>query len=138
MHWSPWTIQPRAMPSRWWLQVCPTQLSRVLCSMFSRHKHVLDKRTFTEEASLAGLEEVSKRLSNPVRKYMLWDQVSDCAPEPVALSPVGMSFSERHLTERVRLQEVRQGNAAFKTFQQIIRNLLREVRQSTVHLCCSC
>ena len=98
----------------------------------------MDKRTFTEEASLAGLEEVSKRLSNPVRKYMLWDEVRDCAPEPVALSPVGMSFSERHLTERVRLQEVRQGNAAFKTFQQIIRNLLREVRQSTVHLCCSC
>ena len=34
------------------------------------------------ESAAAGLEEVSKRLSNPLRKYMLWDQVIARALEP--------------------------------------------------------
>lgn len=41
--------------------------------------------------SSAGFEEVAKRLSNPVRKYMLWDEVSGCAAEPVSRCLVGIT-----------------------------------------------
>ena len=98
-----------------------------------------DDKVLTGTPFYAGFEEVAKRLSNPVRKYMLWDAVSGYAAAPVCRSLAEFTLIEHHLTVGVSLQGVRKGNEAFKAFHLIIRNLLREVRPApplvVLHFC---
>ena len=48
---------------------------------------------------IAGLKEVFKRLSNPLWKYMLWDQVSACAPKQLHVLLMGVTLMEHCLME---------------------------------------
>lgn len=63
----------------------PTQAAILPCVLQGRAYHVWNNDY--SEGAAAGLEEVSKRLSNPLRKYMLWDQVSARALEPSSYLP---------------------------------------------------